>query len=265
LERDVESLLAAERLPVAVPRDTLHNALRRARIAVHQEGHSHVVRVGRRPEPRRVAKLIAVPIALGASWALAHRAGYPVQFWASEAPSAVEQREGSFAAERPARGSQSRAALESPAESKSTTAQTAQPQANPAPPEAAPQGANGEPVPGVNSAPQEARVAAPSNGTSTFSSNAKPADESTRELAMLQLAQRAVARRQYSAALARIAEHRKAFPSGALSEEREALRIKALVGLGKAGEARQAAGDFKKKFPNSALQGRIHVPPQTSK
>lgn len=272
MQREIESLLAAERLPVVAPRDTLQNALRRARVALHEEEHSHIVRVGRRPEPRRVAKLIAVPIALGASWALAHRAGYPVQFWASEDPS-VEQTssDARSGAESRARKSQSRGVSEAPSVSETpgvSEAPAVEPpaqQANEAPAASAPQGANEAPAPtakAVNPTAQDARAAAKSNDKAS----AKPAaGESTRELAMLQLAQRAVARRQFGAALARIAEHQRAFPSGALSEEREALRIKALVGLGKAGEARQAAGDFQKKFPNSALQGRIHVPPQAAK
>jgi hypothetical protein len=42
-----------------------------------------------------------------------------------------------------------------------------------------------------------------------------------------------------------------------LSEEREALRVKALVGLGRIAEAKRAGAAFRKRFPRSALLGRM--------
>lgn len=256
LERDIETLLASERPLVTAPHETLQNALRRARVTLREEEHSHVVRMGRRsPEPRRVAKLIAVPIALGASWALAHRAGYPVQFWGADEAASVEQAlvdQGAVVSTKPS--AKRTVSEQAPADVKSAEPGAAQ--------SASSEGASSAPAASAQAMNSEA----PKDTRAAVKANAKPpSDSATRELMMLQRAQRAVARREYGAALQRIAEHRQAFPSGALSEEREALRIKALVGLGKSGEARQAAGDFQKKFPNSALQGRIHVPPQTAK
>ena len=77
------------------------------------------------------------------------------------------------------------------------------------------------------------------------------------ELRVLRPAQRAVARGEFASALAAVAEHRRRFPSGRLAEEREALRVKALLGLGRSVEAEQAGAAFHKRFPRSALDGRI--------
>ncbi|MGE5784853.1 MAG: hypothetical protein ACM3ZE_09680, partial [Myxococcales bacterium] len=77
------------------------------------------------------------------------------------------------------------------------------------------------------------------------------------ELQVLQPARQAVARGEHSSALGIIAEHQRLFPHGVLTEEREALRVKALVGLGRATEAERAGAAFRKRFPRSALVGRI--------
>ena len=55
------------------------------------------------------------------------------------------------------------------------------------------------------------------------------------------------------AALPPIAEHARRFKNGRLAEEREALRVKALVGLGRMEDARRAAAGFKARFPYSVL------------
>jgi hypothetical protein len=77
------------------------------------------------------------------------------------------------------------------------------------------------------------------------------------ELRVLQPARLAVARQDYASALSVIAEHHHQFPSGRLAEEREALRVKALLGLGRTAEARRAGVAFRARFPRSALLGRI--------
>ena len=77
------------------------------------------------------------------------------------------------------------------------------------------------------------------------------------ELRVLQPAQRAVARKDFASALAAISNHQRRFPSGRLAEEREALRVKALLGLGRAAEAERAGVAFGTRFPKSALVGRI--------
>ncbi len=83
------------------------------------------------------------------------------------------------------------------------------------------------------------------------------ADAHTLELGVLQRARAAVASGQFPTALEAIAEHQRRFPTGILQEEREALRVKALAGLGKTEEARKAARRFGEKFPNSVLSPRL--------
>ena len=77
------------------------------------------------------------------------------------------------------------------------------------------------------------------------------------ELALLQPAYHAVARRDFTSALAAIVEHQHRFASGQLAEEREALRVKALLGLGRRAEAQGAALAFRERFPHSVLLRRI--------
>lgn len=77
------------------------------------------------------------------------------------------------------------------------------------------------------------------------------------ELALLQRARAAVASGRFSVALRAIAEHQRRFASGHLREEREALRVKALSGLGRVDEAHHAAAKFREHFPESVLSPRI--------
>ena len=54
-------------------------------------------------------------------------------------------------------------------------------------------------------------------------------------------------------ALATIAEHVRRFRNGSLVEEREALRVKSLAGLGRHEEAQRAAAQFHARFPHSVF------------
>jgi len=63
----------------------------------------------------------------------------------------------------------------------------------------------------------------------------------------------ALARHDFAGALVAIADHARRFREGRLAEEREALRVKALAGLGRVQEARAAAAEFRRRFPRSAL------------
>jgi len=84
-------------------------------------------------------------------------------------------------------------------------------------------------------------------------SQASRASAGQAELHLLREARAAVTREDYLAALRPIAEHARRFRDGRLSEEREALRVKALVGCGRIGEARRAAAAFRARFPRSVL------------
>jgi hypothetical protein len=77
------------------------------------------------------------------------------------------------------------------------------------------------------------------------------------ELAVLERARAAVAKGDHTAALRAIALHQRRFPDGVLREEREALRVRALAGLGKTGEAERAAAQFRERFPRSVLSPSI--------
>jgi hypothetical protein len=78
-------------------------------------------------------------------------------------------------------------------------------------------------------------------------------DTAIAELRLLRQARAAVARQDYAAALTPIAEHARRFKNGRLAEEREALDVRALAGLGRTDEARRAARHFEERFPRSVL------------
>ena len=84
------------------------------------------------------------------------------------------------------------------------------------------------------------------------------ADAARAELHLLRQARGAVAREDYASALRPIAEHARRFKDGRLSEEREALRVKALVGLGRTEDARRAATAFRARFPRSVLLSAVN-------
>ncbi len=52
-------------------------------------------------------------------------------------------------------------------------------------------------------------------------------------------------------------EHRRRFPQGMLSQEREVLAIEALSRLGKSSEARTRAGQFSQRYPDSPHRARV--------
>jgi hypothetical protein len=82
-------------------------------------------------------------------------------------------------------------------------------------------------------------------------------DRLKRERSSLEVARTALTRGDFSAALAAIDRHSREFPRGQLAEERESMRIQALVGLGRGTEAREQAARFRRDFPGSMLQGTV--------
>ena len=83
------------------------------------------------------------------------------------------------------------------------------------------------------------------------------AEQYQRELRILEPARRAFARGDFAAVVRAADEHERAFPSGGLAEERDALRVRALFRQNRGAEARRAAAAFRKQFPNSAVLGQI--------
>ena len=82
-------------------------------------------------------------------------------------------------------------------------------------------------------------------------------DGGMEELQLLGRARQSDAHGDYAEVLATVAEHERNFPAGRLSEEREVLRVKALVGLGRGSEARHAVAQFHRQFPRSVLLHKI--------
>jgi hypothetical protein len=77
------------------------------------------------------------------------------------------------------------------------------------------------------------------------------------ETKLLADAQGAIQRSDFGAALAKLDEHAKAFPSGALAEERDAARVVALCGAGRTVDAQTLAKSFLAHHPRSPLAPRV--------
>ena len=73
------------------------------------------------------------------------------------------------------------------------------------------------------------------------------------EILLLEPARRSLSRGDYAGALASLGQHRREFPNGQLRQERDALRVRALWGLGQKPAALAAASAFRKRYPRSAL------------
>lgn len=87
----------------------------------------------------------------------------------------------------------------------------------------------------------------------TAGARSPKADAPGAELRVLRQAREAVAHQDFAAALQPLAEHARFFKEGRLVEEREALLIRALAGLGRVDDARCAAAAFETRFPRSVL------------
>jgi TolA-binding protein len=115
-------------------------------------------------------------------------------------------------------------------------------------------------APAVEASPSEqsrAEPEAPGGTNPPAARRLSASDAYALELRLLQQARAAVASGRFQAALGAISEHERQFPAGRLGEEREALRVKALAGLGRHNEARSAAERFQKRFPDSVLSSSV--------
>jgi len=106
-------------------------------------------------------------------------------------------------------------------------------------------------VPPVPSAPR----AAPGTASGSDSARSVNVRQYAKELTLLEPARSSISRGDYPAALSALDQHRREFPNGQLSQEREALRVRALWGLGQKPAALAAARAFRKRYPRSALLG----------
>jgi hypothetical protein len=123
-------------------------------------------------------------------------------------------------------------------------------------------------APNVEPAEVAAPTPSPNTETGRPATPLSRADAARFELRLLRPARAAVAHGEFATALTWINEHARRFKDGRLAEEREALRVKALAGLGRTAEARRAAVAFRARFPRSVLLpalSRLAEPPPAAK
>jgi len=103
-------------------------------------------------------------------------------------------------------------------------------------------------APATNATPET-----PSRRRSARKTSAATLPPTNEELHLLRSARQDVTRGDFAGALSAVAEHARRFRHGALVEEREALRVKSLAGLGRHQDAQRAAVEFHARFPRSVL------------
>jgi len=228
MSEKIESMLAVERELAPGPDDVRERVIERARASLP---HNRRALTEHSPSPRRarIGVAAAAAVVLSALCAVAFFAGYRIRNRSAEP-------------------------LKLPAVlSSSIVQQVPAPSVivalSPVTPPSSQLSANSEAVLGVR------RSANPSPRGAAKS--ALDIESYTKELRVLQPAREALARQDFNSALSAIAAHQRLFPSGRLTEEREALRVKALLGVGRTADAQHAGAAFRSRFPRSALLGRI--------
>jgi hypothetical protein len=108
------------------------------------------------------------------------------------------------------------------------------------------------------------RTAEPPSSVAPSESSAGPklgngAGELARERALLDKARAQIAAGEPARALDDVERHGRRHPQGALSEEREALAVNALVSLGRYREAVQRGEAFRSRYPNSLLMPSVEA------
>lgn len=126
--------------------------------------------------------------------------------------------------------------------------------APPRPTDAPPRASEPSPLVVVSATPEaETPVIAPRVRRAVGKTRTPTAAPTNAELQLLRDARQDVTRGDFTRALAVIGEHVRRFRNGALVEEREALRVKSLAGLGRSDEAQRAAAQFHARFPHSVF------------
>jgi hypothetical protein len=109
------------------------------------------------------------------------------------------------------------------------------------------------PAPSVAETPEPIASATPSTASAPAPSTSSSLLDDT---ALLQRA-RSLATSEPSRALSLTREHEARFPGSPLAEERQALRIEALLRLGKAGDAARELDAFEQRYPRSPYRRRL--------
>jgi outer membrane protein assembly factor BamD (BamD/ComL family) len=115
------------------------------------------------------------------------------------------------------------------------------------------------PTSDVPAAPPPAPAAAPATAGS-HGARSVNVQQYAIELTLLEPARSSISRGDYPAALSALDQHRREFPNGQLSQEREALRVRALWSLGHKTAALGAARAFRKRYPRSGLLSWLKGP-----
>lgn len=110
--------------------------------------------------------------------------------------------------------------------------------------------------PAMLSASNHAAPAMPEHPASAAAAAPDPAPSPRSEVELLREAQAALASNP-KRALELTNAHARNYPSGVMSQEREMVRINALVATGRTAEARAAAARFRKAYPKSAYLPRV--------
>ncbi len=122
---------------------------------------------------------------------------------------------------------------------------------------------NSPPAIPVSDLPRVEQAPKRTSSAVSAASSADPPVPSTRglsaERALLDVARNALARGAATEALAAADRHARDYPEGVLSEEREAIVIKALIALGRNPEARVRAQRFEQRFPNALMLHAIRA------
>lgn len=94
----------------------------------------------------------------------------------------------------------------------------------------------------------------PANAANDAAANRDPRLDVAAESALLSNAASALRRRDFGRAFASLNEHARRFPAGVLGEERDAMRVRALVQSGDSAAACSHGQDFARRFPTSAYE-----------
>jgi hypothetical protein len=115
-----------------------------------------------------------------------------------------------------------------------------------------------EPGPPEEASPEEASPAeGADSGDTRPASSTKPRPRAEDELALVERARRALGDGRAEHALDLLERHDRAYPHGALTEERALLRAQALCAVGRLDDARALASDFVAARPDSAYAGKM--------
>lgn len=230
LSAQARELLAQERARGPEDAAMKRRALERAREALQQDRPSGVaLRVGHSawPAARRRAPRTVLLIAAAVAVAGLSAAGAGFYGWPSSSPATVR-----------------------PVEARSVVA--------PRPPTVAPGPLLTPSV--VPEKPSPAQPDRPKSAAPVESAAATSIQTYAIEAGLLEPARRSIGSGNYAAALAALARHQREYPRGQLAQEREALRVRALWGMGQKPAAESAAAAFRKRYPRSGLLSWMKEP-----